>query len=384
MSLIALQLSVAEKRSTVEQLCKVGQSACSGEVDRMRAQRFLRLRAVVAAFALWSAGCGRATEISSTSPSAPKCQVSVDTSMTTAPAAGGSGSLAISTTRDCTWDASSGVNWITLTSAASGQGSGTVSYRVDPNGVPTARKGTLEVNGSQVTVSQDAAPCHFAVSPVNSSVSAQGGSVTVSVDTLTGCAWTASSQAPWIHVTGGATGNAPGPVALAIDANTGAARSGVVTVAGQAVTISQAETPATPPTPVPVTCTFSINPVSDSESAAAGSGSIAVTASDPTCAWTAMSNVPWLTIAGGSSGTGSGRVAYTLAANTDAARTGTMTVAGKTFTMSQAAAGCSYSLSPASQSVDSGGGSGSFTVATGSWCSWNAAAGTNWISITAD
>ncbi|HYM24625.1 MAG TPA: BACON domain-containing carbohydrate-binding protein [Vicinamibacterales bacterium] len=336
----------------------------------------------MAALALLASGCGRATEISSTSPSAPKCQVSVDSSLTTAPAAGGTGSLGISTTRDCTWDASSEVNWIALTSASSGQGSGTVSYRVDANGVPTARKGTLEVNGSQVTVSQEAAPCLFAVSPLNPSVSAPGGSVTVNVSTLAGCAWTAASQAPWIHVTGGATGSAPGSVALAIDANSGAARSGVVTVAGQAVTISQAEAPAPAPTPTPLTCTFSINPLSDSESPAAGSGSIGVTASDPTCVWTAISNVTWLTIAAGASGTGSGRVAYTVAANTDAARTGTMTVAGKTFTVNQAAAGCSYLLSPASQSVDSGGGSGSFTVASGAWCSWNAAAGMTWISIT--
>src|SRR5438093_13572171 len=103
----------------------------------MRAQlRGISFASILFALLAAAASCGRATTISTTSPSTPKCQVSIDNSLATAPASGANGSLTITTTRDCTWSASSGVNWIALTSAANGQGSGTVSYRVDANGVP--------------------------------------------------------------------------------------------------------------------------------------------------------------------------------------------------------------------------------------------------------
>src|SRR5262249_51591445 len=84
------------------------------------------------------------------------------------------------------------------------------------------------------------------------------------------------------------------------------------------------------------TCTFSLSPSSASPAAAATTGSVTVTASATTCAWTAASNASWITITAGSSGTGNGTVTYSVAANTGAARSGTMTIAGQTFTASQA------------------------------------------------
>ena len=63
------------------------------------------------------------------------------------------------------------------------------------------------------------------------------------------------------------------------------------------------------------------------------------------CAWSATANVPWLSITAGASGTGNGTVQFSVAANTDPTpRAGTLTVAGQTFTVNQAAASvsCSY------------------------------------------
>lgn len=85
-------------------------------------------------------------------------------------------------------------------------------------------------------------------------------------------------------------------------------------------------------------CSYSISPASVNVSAAAVNGSVTVTPNETYCAWTAVSNDPWLTVTGGASGTGSGTVNYSAAANTGAARTGTITVAGQTFTLNQAAA----------------------------------------------
>lgn len=66
-----------------------------------------------------------------------------------------------------------------------------------------------------------------------------------------------------------------------------------------------------------------------------GSGSVNVTTPEGTN-WTAVSNVAWITITSGSSGIGPGSVYYTVAADDGGKpRTGTMTIAGKTFTVMQ-------------------------------------------------
>ena len=54
------------------------------------------------------------------------------------------------------------------------------------------------------------------------------------------CSWTAASNAAWITVTSGATGNGNGSVAFAVAANLGASRTGTLTIAGQAFTVTQA------------------------------------------------------------------------------------------------------------------------------------------------
>jgi len=82
-------------------------------------------------------------------------------------------------------------------------------------------------------------------------------------------------------------------------------------------------------------CEYSISPLSRSFPASAGSDTVSVEAPG-NCAWTAKSNVTWITINSGNSGTGNGTVAYSVLANPAATqRKGTMTIAGKTFTVTQ-------------------------------------------------
>ncbi|MBI5374605.1 MAG: hypothetical protein HZA77_04160 [Candidatus Schekmanbacteria bacterium] len=83
-------------------------------------------------------------------------------------------------------------------------------------------------------------------------------------------------------------------------------------------------------------CTYSIDPASISLSALSSSGNVKVTAGNG-CAWTAISNDSWITITSGSSGTGNGTVKYTVDTNSsNNGRSGTMTIAGYTFTITQA------------------------------------------------
>lgn len=86
------------------------------------------------------------------------------------------------------------------------------------------------------------------------------------------------------------------------------------------------------------TCSFSINPTSASFAAAGGTGSVTVSTTAG-CNWTAVSNSSFITITSGASGSGSGTVTYSVAANTGTARSGTMTIGGLTFSVSQDAAG---------------------------------------------
>jgi hypothetical protein len=89
-------------------------------------------------------------------------------------------------------------------------------------------------------------------------------------------------------------------------------------------------------TPASTACTFSLSPTNATSAAAAGTGSVSVTASSGSCAWNASSGTSWITITAGASGTGNGTLSYSVAANTSTtARTGTMTIAGKTFIVTQ-------------------------------------------------
>ncbi|MCM3874547.1 MAG: peptidoglycan DD-metalloendopeptidase family protein [Pyrinomonadaceae bacterium] len=66
---------------------------------------------------------------------------------------GGSGSVNVTST-GCTWEAVSNDSWITITSAASGSGSGTVAYSVSDNSASGLRTGTVTIGGHVFTVSQ--------------------------------------------------------------------------------------------------------------------------------------------------------------------------------------------------------------------------------------
>jgi glucose/arabinose dehydrogenase len=79
-----------------------------------------------------------------------------------------------------------------------------------------------------------------------------------------------------------------------------------------------------------------LSPASAAFDAIGGGGSIEVTSPAGCPAWTAVSNTSWIEVVSGESGTGNGTVEYRVAANSDvAARTGNLTVAGRTFEVEQ-------------------------------------------------
>jgi hypothetical protein len=130
-------------------------------------------------------------------------------------------------------------------------------------------------------------------------------------------------------------------------------------------------------------CSYSISPTSASSPSGGSSSSFSVTAT-ASCPWTASSNAAWITVTSGSSGSGNGSVGYSVSSNGSTnQRSGTITAAGKTFTVNQAGTpSCSYSISPTSASYDAAGGSGSVSVTASAGCQWAASSNSGWITVT--
>jgi hypothetical protein len=85
-------------------------------------------------------------------------------------------------------------------------------------------------------------------------------------------------------------------------------------------------------------CSYTLSITAVKALLTAASGSVNVIA-DSGCAWTAATSDSWIAITSGANGTGDGLVRYTLAMNTTGTpRTGTITIAGQPYTITQEAA----------------------------------------------
>jgi hypothetical protein len=307
------------------------------------------------------------------------CRIEITPGSQRIAAAGAVGSATVTTASGCSWIATSQASWLSLTQPASGDGNGTIGFSIAPNS-SGERSATVSVAEQTFTVTQSGAAvvttCTYAIAATSQSIAAPGGAGTpVAVSTSSGCAWTASSNASWLTITSGTAGTGEGTVAFSVAANNGGARSGTLTIGGQTFTATQVAV---------ATCTYAIAPTSQSIAAPGGAGTPVAVSTSSGCAWTASSNASWLTITSGTAGTGNGTVAFSVAANTGAARSGTLAVGGQTFTVTQAAvATCSYAIAPTSQSIGKSGGTGTpVAVSTSSGCTWTASSNASWLTIT--
>jgi len=156
--------------------------------------------------------------------------------------AGGSFAVSVTTnTPTCEWSAAvvSG-SWISITSAAHGKGSGTVTYVVDANS-GAGRSGNMNIAGLDFTVTQAAVACTFSIAPTSQSfIKAGGAGGPIVVTTAAGCAWTATSNDLWITNVSPATGNGTGSIRFTVDSKPGNnLRHGTITIAGQTFKVDQ-------------------------------------------------------------------------------------------------------------------------------------------------
>ena len=296
--------------------------------------------AVLCAAALVSS-CETSSTISQ-GPNPVKCRVTL-AAPPALDAAGGAGSLAVTTHPECVWDAATTADWISALSPASGQGSAIVSFRVAANNGSVPRDGAIVVNGEEAHVSQRA-PCRYDVSPSSYGTGASGGSSTLSIATSNECAWTASRDVTWITFTSSTSGSGNGTVGFTVAPSLDDVRTASIVVGNQRVVVTQASgvppppppppAPTPPAPPPPPACTYSLSRTSDFVGSNEGGGSVNVSTTSA-CRWTAVSNAAWIFVASGASGTGNGTVEYHYTANPGGQRAGTLTIAGFTFTVTQ-------------------------------------------------
>ena len=130
----------------------------------------------------------------------------------------------------------------------------TVSYSGLPTGTSNENNARALTNtistvaAFKATTTAPAPPtCTYSVSTSSIAFPAAGGSQSVSVTAPSGCSWQAvpDATASWVSLsTSGGSGN--GAVTVSAVANAGAARSATVTIAGQAVAVSEAATSGAP------------------------------------------------------------------------------------------------------------------------------------------
>jgi hypothetical protein len=322
------------------------------------------------------------------------CGFSINPTSRNFSAGGGSGSVVVTTTAGCNWTATSNAPWITISGTTVIPTGGTVNYSVaaNPGG---GRSGTMTIAGHSFSVQQDGVLPMVSIS--NASV-IEGDS---GADSLL---FTVTLSAPVAF-----------PVAInyqtadntaMITDNDYSAASGVVTfpansIAPQTISVAvigdiRAEPDeqllvslSNPPPSVTISdgrgigtivnddnlgnCAYSISPLSQAFPAHGGEGAITVTA-PAGCNWSAASNQGWISINSGASGAANGVVSFTVAPNNASAdlraRAGSITVANKTFSITQAGTSCEFLLSPSTQIFPSGSTIGTFQVQAASDCEW--------------
>lgn len=302
---------------------------------------------------------------------APNCGISLQPTSVSVPAAGGGSSVAVTTNDGCAWTAASQAPWITITPPASGSGSGPKAFTVAANTSSIARSGTITIGGATLTVNQAGVPCVPSINPTSQSMAGPGGVGTpVAVTAAPGCAWTSTSNAAWLTITAGVSGIGNGTVGFHVAPNTLTSRTGTLTIAGRTFTVDQAA------------CTYQIDRPSQTIGGDGSAGAPITVFTQAGCPWTSTANDFWLHITSGASGTGAGDVNFTVDSFADSSRSGTLTVAGRTFTVYQER--CTASLAPENQSVSSSGGSFSVFLSTQTGCNWTATSDAVWLTITDD
>lgn len=212
--------------------------------------------------------------------------------------------------------------------------------------------------------------CAFVVSTPTSSFGPAGGNGSVSVEAPAGCGWSATTPADWIAIQSPAAGSGSGVLGVAVAAlPSGAeARSGLITIAQQAFTLTQSA------------CEFSLAPVGTSFGGEGGTATINLAVQDG-CRWTVDEAPAWATVEP-ASGTGPTSLSLRVGENSlGTVREASLRVASARLAFSQAAQDCGFSLTPRNRLFAPAAGEGLADVSTAAGCRWTISADDEWVTV---
>ncbi len=229
--------------------------------------------------------------------------------------------------------------WIKLPSSPGNSGTyldTLARFMVLANQGAAQRTGTIIIGDKSYTVTQSGggqqAGCNYQLSSIAQTLGSgvntpdTTGSFQVSVET--GCMWNATNSDPsWLEITGG-SGNGDGTVSFRTRIpNSGSTpKTATVTVDGKPFYVTQNASQQS--------CSRTINPISRDVSGESATGIVDVSSTAGCVAFTANSNVGWISVAVNNAS----QMSYIVQENnTTAIRSGTITVAGQIFTINQAA-----------------------------------------------
>ncbi|MCX6585797.1 MAG: S8 family serine peptidase, partial [Acidobacteria bacterium] len=278
---------------------------------------------------------------------------------------GGTGSFAVTPTPSdfTSWSVTGAPAWLTLTTSGN-----TVNWTVAAINSVNARTATLTISNQTFTLTQSGAPGSITLGASTATVGALGGSGSVAINATPAdyTGWTVSSSPSWLILsTSGST------LSWTAAANNSVSpRTATLAIGNQTFTLSQ----------LGATGSLSISPASASAPGGGITGTITVT---PTPAdyktWTVSGQPAWLSVT-----TTENTITWTAAANNSiAARSATLTIGDKSFTLAQAGATGSVTISPTAASAPATGASGSITVTPTptDFTTWTVTGAPAWLTV---
>ncbi|HMJ90791.1 MAG TPA: BACON domain-containing carbohydrate-binding protein, partial [Candidatus Acidoferrum sp.] len=256
-------------------------------------------------------------------------------------------------------------------------GNGPASTTVSFCSVPTPKE-VSSTNGaglatafinSTVTIN---GPCSYALNTNEISFTDVGGSDLVNVTTGPNCVWGVTNTNSWIIIAPDAGGTGNGTMMYDVEANPStSSRTGVVVIAGQALTITQ----------LGFVCSYLLFSTDATHDYIVEENTIDLLTQDG-CEWDVTTTNTWITILSLTNNTGSGTFTYGVTNNdTGLMRTGTVMAAGQPVTVVQFGAPCIFNVTPSSATHGAGIGSGQVTVAVPQGCEWEIVNTHDWISF---
>jgi hypothetical protein len=244
--------------------------------------------------------------------------------------------------------------------------------------------------------------CQVSTSLTQQPIASAGGRGTLTVSALPECTWRITPSSSWITSVAPASGQGDQQVEFMVAANpTQQTRQGELVINNQRITVSQQAAPAPPPPPPPPppdpappppppppgptpppppACTFVLASTSAAVTASGGTVTVALT-TGATCAWSTQTSASWITVSSAPTGVGPVVVTIQVAGNNGSARTGTVSIGGRVFTINQAG-NCSFDIKPDRLSVSENGVTRRrVDVVTTAGCAWTAVSNAAWITV---